>query len=97
MGGGACRFTMRGEGRGAKYAPFWWVKLRSSKCGIGEWEHAEEDVADEYDWCMKHELRKLGVWLEKVCQEGVAAELKLRELRPAESKKAAVLHETKAS
>jgi hypothetical protein len=35
---------------------------------------------------MEQDIHKLGVWLEKVCQEGVAIENKILELKLAEEK-----------
>jgi hypothetical protein len=38
---------------------------------------------------MKRDIHKLGVWLEKVCQEGVALEQKVFEWKHSEEKKQA--------
>jgi hypothetical protein len=46
---------------------------------------------------MKHDIHKLGVWLEKVCQEGVAAELKVAEWKLVEKKKESAAPQAKAS
>lgn len=40
---------------------------------------------------MKHDIHKLGVWLEKVCQEGIADEHKIIEWKKAKEKKAPAL------
>ena len=45
---------------------------------------------------MKHDIRKLAFWLEKVCQEGIAVEHKVLEWKLEEQKKAAAQPEAKA-
>jgi hypothetical protein len=46
---------------------------------------------------MKRDIRKLALWLEKVCQEGVAIEHKILEWKLAEEKQSAPMPESKAS
>ncbi len=46
---------------------------------------------------MKHDIRKLGTWLEKVCQEGIAIERKILEWKLAEEKLEQPSKEAKAS
>ena len=46
---------------------------------------------------MKHDIHKLGVWLQKVCQEGIADEHKIHELKLAAKKKQAPVTQAKAS
>ena len=46
---------------------------------------------------MKHDIHKLGIWLEKVCQEGVAIEHKILEWKLEQEKKQAQAPQAKAS
>jgi len=46
---------------------------------------------------MKRDIRKLALWLEKVCQDGVAIEHKILEWKLAESKGIVSMPESKAS
>ena len=46
---------------------------------------------------MTRDIRKLGEWLEKVCQEGVAVERKILEWKIAEEEKAQSTERSKAS
>ena len=46
---------------------------------------------------MKHDIHKLGTWLEKVCQEGVAIERQILEWKLAEEKAVKQSKEAKAS
>lgn len=46
---------------------------------------------------MRHDIHKLGVWLEKVCQEGIFAERKMLDWKLAEEKKQSSKPQAKAS
>ena len=46
---------------------------------------------------MKHDIHKLGIWLEKVCQEGIAVEHKILEWKLGQEKKPAQAPQAKAS
>jgi hypothetical protein len=46
---------------------------------------------------MKHDIHKLGIWLEKVCQEGIAFEHKILEWKLAERREQAPSPQAKAS
>ncbi len=46
---------------------------------------------------MKQDIHKLGVWLEKVCQEGIAIERKILEWKLEQEKKPAQAPRAKAS
>jgi hypothetical protein len=46
---------------------------------------------------MRQDIHKLGVWLEKVCREGVAIEQKIGEWKLAEEKKQSPAPRAKAS
>jgi hypothetical protein len=46
---------------------------------------------------MRHDIHKLGIWLEKVCREGVAVEQKIVEWKLAEEKKQGPHLQAKAS
>jgi hypothetical protein len=46
---------------------------------------------------MKQDIHKLGVWLERVCREGVAVEQKVTEWKLAEEKKHSSIPQAKAS
>jgi hypothetical protein len=46
---------------------------------------------------MRHDIHKLGIWLEKVCQEGIAIEHKILDWKMTEEKKQPPAPQAKAS